>query len=82
MLDLNRIAYPKKLQDVARSVGVCDRTVRAWIAEGLPHFKPSPRVTLIYPHDLEEWLASKRMVRETQAQMVGKMVDDIMRALP
>ncbi|HLX69842.1 MAG TPA: helix-turn-helix domain-containing protein [Verrucomicrobiae bacterium] len=57
----NLVAVPLVLRvtEFAARYGVSARTVWTWLADGLPHYKLSPRQTRIPLREADEWVTNK-----------------------
>jgi predicted DNA-binding transcriptional regulator AlpA len=50
-------------RDVAKMVGVCNRTVDNWLQCGMPHIKLSRRLVRFDLREVESWLKKQYSVR-------------------
>ena len=64
-----------RLNALAAQIGVCERTIRDWIKQGLTCYRPSRRLVLIKRTDLDEFLSKFR----DDKNQVKDLVDSIMK---
>jgi len=62
-----------RLNKLSKDIGVCERTVRDWIKQGLICYRPSRRLVLIKQKDLDAFLSK---FRDDKSQ-VDNLVDSI-----
>ena len=68
------------LVDAAAWVGVSPRTLKRWIALGLPRFQAGPRSkVLIRPSDVEQFLARQQAQKPDLDKMVNEVIEDLLR---
>ncbi len=66
------------LREAARWAGVSDRTIKRWVARGLPTYQAGPREKLlIRPTDIDAFLTR----RQVPVQDLDEMVEEVMRSL-
>jgi len=58
------------------SGGVSVRTLRNWLKEGLPHFRPGGTILIAY-RDIDDWLEQFRVDRNK----LDAVVDEVMEGL-
>ena len=66
-----------RLNNLARDIGVCERTVRDWIKQGLTCYRPSRRLTLIKRTDLDKFMARFK----DDKNQIDELVDHITEGL-
>jgi len=66
------------LKNAAAWVGVSDRTIKRWIAAGLPMYQERPRSKiLIRPEDIESFLPKRQAPRPDLNAMVNELMTEI-----
>ena len=52
------------IERTAQSCDVSPKTIKRWLAHGLPHFQEAPRTKiLICPNDIEQFLTRQQMAK-------------------
>jgi hypothetical protein len=66
------------LDQAAMWAGVSERTLKRWIAQGLPKYQAGPRTkVLVRPGDIERFLTRK----EAQPPPLNQLVDEVFQSL-
>ena len=63
-----------RLNNLSKDIGVCERTIRDWIKQGLVCYRLSRRLVLIKRTDLDEFLSKFR----DDKNMIDNIVDQVM----
>jgi len=66
-----------RLGNLAADIGVCERTVRDWIKQGLTCYRPSRRLVLIKRQDLDEFMAKFKDDKNQIDELVDHIVEDL-----
>lgn len=73
---MSNIGYVR-INKIARDIGVCERTVRDWIKQGLTCYRPSRRLVLIKRTDLDEFLSKFRDDKNQVKDLVDSIIKDM-----
>ena len=65
-----------KVNQAAKYANIGERTLRTWLKEGLPHFRPGGTILIAY-RDIDEWLKQFRVDRNK----LDAVVDEVMEGL-
>ncbi len=68
------------LAEAAAWAGVSPRTLKRWIALGLPRYQAGPRSkVLIRPSDVEQFLTRQQAQKRDLDKMVNEVIEDLLR---
>ncbi len=73
---MNNIGYVR-LNKIAKDIGVCERTVRDWIKQGLICYRPSRRLVLIKRADLDDFLSKFKDDKNRIDNLVDQVMEDM-----
>lgn len=73
---MNNTGYIR-LNKIAEDIGVCERTIRGWIKQGLTCYRPSRRLVLIKKKDLDAFLAKFKDDQNRIDVMVDQILEDV-----
>ena len=65
-----------KVKTAAKYANISERTLRTWLKEGLPHFRPGGTILIAY-RDIDEWLKQFRV----DHSKLDAIVDEITKEL-
>ena len=66
-----------RISEIAKDIGVCERTIRDWTKRGLVCYRVSRRLVLIKKSDLDEFLSQFK----DDKNIINDLVDEIMQDL-
>ena len=68
-----------KVKPSAKHAGVSERTFRPWLKNGLPHSRLPSGTILVKFSDIDEYLKSFEVIKESNGNDINKTVDEIFR---
>jgi excisionase family DNA binding protein len=66
-----------KVRQAAPYAGVCDRTFREWLKNGLPHYRLSTGTILVAYRDIDAWLEKFRVDENEADSIVDQIMQDL-----
>ncbi len=66
------------IERTAQSCDVSPKTIKRWLAHGLPHFQEGPRTkVLIRPSDIEQFLTRQQVSKPSLDALVEETLQDL-----
>ncbi len=65
-----------KVKTAAKYANISERTLRTWLKEGLPHFRPGGTILIAY-RDIDAWMEQFRV----DGNKLDAVVDEVMEGL-
>jgi len=66
-----------RLNKLSQDIGVCERTIRGWIRQGLTCYRPSRRLVLIKRTDLDVFLSKYKDDQRQIDDLVDQIIEDV-----
>jgi len=73
---MNNTGYIR-LNNLAKDIGVCERTIRDWIKQGLPCYRLSRRLVLIKRTDLDKFMDLFKDDKNQLNELVDQVMEDL-----
>jgi excisionase family DNA binding protein len=65
-----------KVKTAAKYANISERTLRTWLKEGLPHFRPGGTILIAY-RDIDLWMEQFRVDHSRVESIVNEIVEDL-----